>query len=103
MSEHITVTDEPHRGRYLLTVDGARAGLISYRLDGDAIALLHTEVDPSIQRKGLGSRLVRFALDDARARGLSVLPVCPFVCAYIDGHRDYLDLVPAQDRSRFGL
>ncbi len=57
------------------------------------IAFLHAEVDPSRERRGLGSALVRGALDDARARGLSVRPVCPFVAWYIETHEAYQDLV----------
>jgi predicted GNAT family acetyltransferase len=46
-----------------------------------------------VQRRGLGSALVAGALDDARARGLRVVPICPFVDAYIRRHPDYADLV----------
>jgi hypothetical protein len=43
-------------------------------------------------------------LDDARARGLDVLPHCPYVAAFVDGHREeYLDLVPRDRRAQFGL
>ena len=55
--------------------------------------LLHTEVLPSFEGKGLGARLVAGALDDIRARGLRVVPFCPFVRAYIRRHPDYADLV----------
>jgi predicted GNAT family acetyltransferase len=65
------------------------------------VAFLHTEVDPTVQRRGLGSALVAGALDDARARGLAVVPLCPFVDAYIRRHPEYADLVvddPARRR-----
>jgi predicted GNAT family acetyltransferase len=42
---------------------------------------------------GHGSTLVRAALDDVRARGLSVIPLCPFVKAYIEKHPEYADLL----------
>ena len=53
--------------------------------------------------EGLGGQLVRAALDSARAEGLSVLPFCPFVRGYIEGHPEYVDLVPADQRKEFGL
>lgn len=88
------VTDHPDRSRYELTVDGERVGLIDYRIADGVIALLHEEIDPAREGRGLGSRLARGALDDARARGLAVRPVCPFVAAFVAGHRDeYGDLV----------
>jgi hypothetical protein len=55
------------------------------------------------QGRGLADRLIRFALDDARARGLAVLPFCPFVMAFIEGHREFEDLVPEEYRDKFGL
>lgn len=88
------VTDHPDRSRYELTIDGQRVGLIDYRLADGVIVLLHEEVDTALEGRGLGSVLARGALDDARAHELAVRPVCPFVAAFIDRHRDeYGDLV----------
>lgn len=89
----IAVADNPDAARYELTVDGERAGFVTYRQSPGVIALLHAEVDPARERRGLGSQLVRGALDDARARGLTVRPVCPFVQWFIETHEEYRDLV----------
>ena len=90
----VVVCDRPGDSRYELTVDGERVGLIDYRLTNGTIAYLHAEVDPAHGGQGLASRMTREVLDDARRRGLSVIPMCPFVAAYVDRHRDeYADLV----------
>ena len=89
----VAVTDHPDEARYELTVDGERAGFVTYRESPGSLALLHAEVDPARERKGLGSALVRGALDDIRARGLAVRPVCPFVQWFIETHPDYRDLL----------
>jgi predicted GNAT family acetyltransferase len=90
----VAVSDRPEDSRYELTVDGERVGLIDYRLTDGTIAFLHAEVDPARGGQGLGSLMTREVLDDARRRGLSVIPMCPFVAAYVDRHRDeYADLV----------
>lgn len=89
------VSDNPAELRYELTVDGELAGEIRYRRLPGALALVHTEVDP--KRHGLGTELVRGALDDVRERGLHVVPVCPFVGAFIRRHPEYADLVTADD------
>jgi predicted GNAT family acetyltransferase len=89
------VTDNPAELRYELTVDGELAGEIRYRKLPGGLALVHTEVDP--KREGLGTELVRGALDDMRARGLRVVPVCPFVGAFIKRHPEYADLVTDDD------
>lgn len=102
MSE-VVISDQPGSDRYVIEVEGARAGLLTYRLAPEKISFMHAEVDPSMEGRGLGSRLVAFALDDARRRGLAVLPFCPFVASYIHAHREYLELVPEAGRARFGL
>src|SRR5438128_5692343 len=89
--------------RYVIAVDGEPAGLTQYRDRPDLLAFVHTEIDDRFEGQGLGSRLVSFALDDVRERGLEVLPFCPFVNGYIQRHREYADLVPAQYREQFGL
>ena len=98
------VTDHPDRDRFELAEDGALVGLLTYRLTEGTIDLLHAEVDPGHRGRGLAGVLVRAVLDDARSRHLDVLPHCPYVSAFIDGHREeYLDLVPADRRMQFGL
>jgi predicted GNAT family acetyltransferase len=89
----ISVADRPDRDRYEIELDGERIGLLSYRLAGPTITHRHTEIDPSVGGRGLGSALARFALDDARRRGLTVIPRCPFVAAFIVRHPEYEDLV----------
>jgi uncharacterized protein len=99
----VRVADNADEGRFELFADGELAGSAYYRMEGDAIAFTHTEVDDAYEGQGLGSKLASSALDQARARGLSVLPYCPFIRGYIQRHDEYLDLVPPGERARFGL
>jgi uncharacterized protein len=99
----IEIVDEPESGRYAISVDGEPAGFTQYRDRGEALAFVHTEIDDRFEGQGLGSRLISFALDDARSRGLAVLPFCPFVRSYLQRHREYVDLVPEEQRPQFGL
>jgi predicted GNAT family acetyltransferase len=78
----------------VLLASGEPAGELVYRdRGGGVIALLHTEVDTHLRRRGLGAALVTGALDDARGRGLHVVPVCPFVEAFVRRYPEYADLV----------
>jgi uncharacterized protein len=98
-----TVTDVSDRKRFEIAVDGAVLGFAEYRRRPGIISFIHTEIDPARNGEGLGSLLVKTALDTARAEGLAVLPYCPFVQGFIDRHREYLDLVPAERRAKFAL
>lgn len=89
----MTVRDRPEELRYEIEVDGEVAGFIMYRRSPDVITLVHTDVDPKWEGHGVGSELVQSALDDLRARGLKVRPLCPFVAAFLERHPEYLDLV----------
>lgn len=98
---NVTVVNRPEEHRYELLVANEHAGELVYReRGGNVVAFLHTEVDPARRRRGLGSLFVREALDDARARGLRVVPVCPFVDAYVKRHPEYDDLVVADPARR---
>jgi len=97
------VVDRPERHRFEVLADGKVAGYADYQLSPGEILFTHTEIDEAYEGKGLGSVLVRHALDDARGRGLAVLPMCPFVRGWIGKHEDYLDLVPASSRSKYKL
>jgi len=89
------VTDNPAASRFELHVGGELAGFVVYRIRGQAIDLVHTEVDPRFQGGGLASRLAKASLDDARARHLAVLATCPYIRSWIRKHPDYADLLPA--------
>jgi predicted GNAT family acetyltransferase len=92
-----TVHDAPDAERYEIR-DGDRVlGIAAYRRRGDTVVFTHTEVDPDAGESGLGSRLVRGALDDVRARGDHVEPRCSFVRGYIERHPEYRDLVTAAE------
>jgi uncharacterized protein len=78
--------------RYELNVDGHLAASY-YKLSDGVITFVHTDVPPELGGKGVGSKLVKGALDQVRADGLKVIPQCPFVKAYIDKHPEYADLV----------
>lgn len=80
---------------YEATLGGAAAGHLLFRREGDVVVLVHTEVDPAFEGRGIGGALARFALDDIRSAGLRVRPQCPFVRSWMDKHPGYEDLVAA--------
>lgn len=89
----IRVVENPAELRYELWVDGSRACFIAYRREPGAVVLVHTDIDPLYEGRGLGSRLVAGALDDVHRRGLRLVPRCPFVAAYLRRHPEDADLV----------
>lgn len=98
-----TVVDNPPANRFEIRVDGELAGAADYQRDATTVSFTHTGIDPAYEGRGLGSALVRGALDAVRAEGRGVLPFCAFVRGYLARHPEYLDLVPADQRGRFGL
>jgi predicted GNAT family acetyltransferase len=93
VSPDATVVRNDERSQYELWVGDLLTGLIAFRSRPERIVMIHTEVDDRLEGQGLGGRLVSGALDDVRARGLQVTPLCPFVAAYIREHPEYADLV----------
>jgi predicted GNAT family acetyltransferase len=87
------VVDNPAELRYELEVDGTLAGILRYRTEPGVVVLVHTDVDPAFEGRGLGGRLVAGALEDVRARALHVVPHCHFAAAYIRRHPEYAELV----------
>ena len=97
------VVDVPEKGRFEVRLDDRVVGLASYHIDGSTMTLPHTEVDPSVGGRGIGTALVAGVLDAARERGLTVLPYCSFIRHYIQQHPETIELVAADDRPQFGL
>jgi predicted GNAT family acetyltransferase len=91
--DETTVRDNPDELRYELLHNGQVVGEIRYRTHPGSIALVHTDVDPAYEGHRLATKLIKTALDDLRARGLQVVPICPLVNDYIGKHPEYRDLV----------
>ncbi len=75
--------------RYELVRGAEVLGFLLYRIEPDGVVLVHTDVEPAYEGQGLGSILVKGALDDLRERDLRAIPLCPFVRAYIRRHPEY--------------
>lgn len=107
MSEDVapTIRDDPENHRYVVEVDDEVVGFAEYHLRGGRHFFVHTEVDDEHTGRGLATALVKGALDDVRAAGGVVVPLCPLVASYIKRHPEYEDLVDREivariDRTR---
>jgi predicted GNAT family acetyltransferase len=88
------VSNNAAQHRFELEVDGHVAAAY-YERGGDVITFEHTEVPAELGGKGIGSKLVKGALDQVRAEGLKVVAQCPFVKGWIGKHPDYADMLKA--------
>jgi predicted GNAT family acetyltransferase len=70
-----------------------KVAIMQYLLTNHLIVFTHTEVPPEFEGQGIAGKIAKVALDTARADGLKVQPLCPFVAAYIRRHPEYQDLV----------
>lgn len=86
------ITDNTARHRFEMVVEGQTA-YVTYRLRGDHITLIHTEVPAALGGRGIGSKLARAVLDEVRRRGQRVTPECEFLEAFIRRNADYADLL----------
>jgi predicted GNAT family acetyltransferase len=96
---NFTVTDVPERERFEARDEaGELAGVLTYQLTGNIIAYTHTRVEPAFEGHGAGTVLVRTGMDDARAKGRMVVPICPFLKSWLDEHQEYEPIVVRSTR-----
>ena len=88
----VRVVDAAEAGRYEARIGERVVAFSTYRRIADRIVFLHTETDPEFEGRGVGSTLVREALEDVRSRGLRVTAKCPFVAAWLARHPEFADL-----------
>jgi uncharacterized protein len=94
MDAQTQVTEDPEAGRFFMTLAGEQIGFLQYQpIPGSSLVLEHVEIDPRFEGRGLGGELTKAALDEFRARGVTVVPQCPFIARYIRAHPEYADLV----------
>ena len=87
------VKDNRSQHRFELDTDG-KLSIVAYQMvDDETLALTHTEVDPSLEGKGVGSRLVQGVLEYAGRNNLKIVPICPFVATYLKRHPDWNRIV----------
>jgi uncharacterized protein len=86
------VRDNAALSRFELDAGGATA-FMNYQLDGGVIRLDHTETPLRARGRGIASQLVAGVLELVRARGLKIVPRCPFVRTYLAKHPEFHDLV----------
>jgi len=79
-------------GRYVLTVDGQESELTYSRAD-DRMLITHTYVPPALRGGDLGLALVRRAVEDARAKQLKIVPICPYVKLQIARRPQWQDVL----------
>jgi predicted GNAT family acetyltransferase len=87
-----TVTHNTSAHRFEAQVDGLLCRC-DYLLQGTVMRLVHTEVPPPLQNRGIAAALVSAAFAHARSAHLSVVPACSYVRAYVARHPETHDLL----------
>ncbi len=91
--DKISVKENPDKSRYEVFVDGQPVGFTEYVPSGEMVIMPHTEIAQPYEGQGIASVLVQGALDDLRAKGQKIYPLCPFVVEWLRKHPEYQDLI----------
>jgi uncharacterized protein len=91
---NVPVENNRSAAQFETKVDGLH-GLLTYSESDGKLYLLHTEVAPALEGRGIGSALVRAAAEYAREQKLAVVPFCSFARSWLDRHQEFADLVTA--------
>jgi uncharacterized protein len=92
-ADSIVITNDASARTYSAAVNGDVVGTLIYEDEGPRVVMTHTIVEPEVREHGVGTALVRQALDDVRREGKTVTVMCPFVTDFIAVHPEYADLV----------
>lgn len=91
--DELTLRKNADQGRYEALIDGDVAGYSDYEVAGGFVTFPHTVTEPEYGGQGVATAMARYSLDDVRAQGLKVRPVCSFYVDYLRKHREYQDLL----------
>src|SRR6185312_11052838 len=98
-----TIRDNIEKQRFEADLGDGSIAIAEYRLRDGTIIFTHTEVPADHEGQRIGRAPIRFALSEARARGLQVVPLCPFFAAYSGRHPEEQDLLAPEQRAALGL
>ena len=90
--QELNIVHNEQGKRFETSIDG-HTGYISYQDRGDKLVYDHTIVPDELGGRGVGSALVKYALNYARENDKKIVPQCSFVASYIDKHPEYQDLL----------
>ena len=93
MADEYPIRDNPDQHRFEVDLGNGDVAIAEYNLLSHAIMFTHTEVPEAFEGRGIGTKLIEFALAAARERGLQVIPICPFFAAYMKEHAAVHDLL----------
>jgi predicted GNAT family acetyltransferase len=100
MDERLVFRHDERARRFLAELDGLEVAFTEVdRIGTDSLLIKHTEVAPAHEGHGNGSALIRYVLEQARAQGKTVIPICPFTASFIRDHQEYADLVKPSFRA----
>lgn len=80
------------RGQYEAHLGDRRVGVINYRERDNLTLITHTGTETDMRGRGIAGELTRFAMDDLRAKGRKVKPICPYTVSWMYNHPEYRDL-----------
>ncbi len=90
-SEKLEIIHNPAESRFETWIDG-KLSKLDYLENGDTIVMTHVGVFPEHRGQGVAGKLTEAALEYAREKSLRVIPVCPYVAAYIRRNPQYVEL-----------
>jgi predicted GNAT family acetyltransferase len=82
-----------HRGAFFIPGEGRRLAEMTYSASPTMLIIDHTEVDDSLRGTGASRKLVRAAVELARAQKVKILPLCPFARHVFDRTPEYKDVL----------
>lgn len=96
-------SDNQERHRFELHAGGELAAFAEYNVLKNGLLFTHTEVLSAFEGRGVGSAIARRALEEVRRRSTQVIPVCPFIAAYLRKHPEHHDLVSPESRRAYRI
>ena len=96
------IRDDRKAHRYTLHISGETA-VVMYNEVAVGLLITETLVPQALEGQGIASRMARHVLADVRARGLKILPTCPFFAGYLQKHPEYADVVDPRYRTILGI